>query len=217
MRGIFIDQEIGAYVGLGGLGINTRMPSRWHSRNGWAACIATAIACVAGCSQDNESTKANPSASTMPGERVIRPVILQEISPSANTSAPQATPTLTVPPVNQFVILASRSASFNDRTTVSGGHIGVAASGGSTNKLTAGFDTIIGVGKVLLAPTVTLNDRAQTGEIGANTIHAPASAVTGPRGPYVAPPAQPVPGTITAGTTPVTVNQGQTVNLAAGA
>ena len=53
--------------------------------------------------------------------------------------------TVPVPPVTQFVILASRTASFADRTAVTGGHLGVAASGGTTpNTLSAGFDTHIG-------------------------------------------------------------------------
>jgi hypothetical protein len=126
--------------------------------------------------------------------------------------------TVPLPPVTQFVILASRTASFNDRTAVTGGHIGVAAGGGTTpNTLNAGFDTHIGVGEVLLAPQVTLAERATTGEIGATTINAPASDVTGPRSAFVAPPAQPVPGTITAGTTAVTVASGQTRALAPGA
>ena len=118
-------------------------------------------------------------------------------------------------PVSQFVVLASRSTSFDDRTDVTGGSVGVAA--GASNTLTAGSDTHIAVGRVLLSPVVVLRERATTGEIGSNAITAPPSAVTGPRSAYVAPPPQPVPGTITAGATPVTVNAGQTVNLAPGA
>jgi hypothetical protein len=126
--------------------------------------------------------------------------------------------TVPVPPVTQFVILASRSASFNDRTVVAGGNVGVAAGTGATpNSLTAGFDTRIGVGQVVLAPSVTFAERAAAGEIGANVQNIPASVTTGPRSAFVAPPAQPVPGTIAAGTTAVTVNAGQTTTLAAGA
>ena len=115
--------------------------------------------------------------------------------------------TVPVPPVTQFIILASRSASFGDRTVVAGGHVGVAASTGATpNSLTAGFDTRIGVGQVVLAQSVTFAERASAGEIGANVLNIPASVTTGPRSAFVAPPAQPVPGTISPGTTAVTVN-----------
>ena len=136
-----------------------------------------------------------------------------------HTAQKKSALTVPLPPVTQFVILASRSASFDDRTVVTGGHIGVAPGGGATtpNTLTAGIDTHIGVGEVLLAPQVVLRERATTGEIGTNALNAPRSAVTGPTSAYLAPPAQPTPGTITAGSNTVTVNSGQTVSLAAGA
>jgi hypothetical protein len=151
-----------------------------------ATLAATAIASLYGCSSGDDSVTARTTALTVP-----------------------------LPPVTQFVVLASRSASFNDRTFVTGGHVGVAA--GTGNTLAAGFDTRIGVGQVLLAPKVTLNEGATTGEIGATAIAAPPSAVTGPRSGFLAPPVQPVPGTVSPGANPITVGAGQTVNLAAGA
>jgi hypothetical protein len=125
--------------------------------------------------------------------------------------------TVPVPTVSQFAVMASRSVNVNDRSHVIGGDLGVAASATATpNTLTAGFDTRIGVGEVLLAQSVTLRDRAVAGEIGANQINAP-FATTGPRSPFEPPPAQPVPGPIAPGTAPVTVNSGQTVTLPPGA
>jgi uncharacterized repeat protein (TIGR01451 family) len=121
-----------------------------------------------------------------------------------------------VPTVNQFVILASHGASLDDRTVVSGGDLGVAASStGGLNALTSGYDARVGIGEVLLAQKVTLKDRTIAGEIGATVIVAP-HATTGPRSGFVAPPAPPTPGSFTAGTTAVTVARGQTRTLPPG-
>jgi streptogramin lyase len=130
----------------------------------------------------------------------------------------QSSLTVPLPPVTQFVVLATRSASFGDRTQVTGGHLGVAAAaaGAAANTLSGGIDTRIGVGEVLVAQTVVLLDRAATGEIGANTITASAGVTTGPRSAFVAPPPGPTPGAVTPGAAAVTVNVGQTQTLAAG-
>jgi len=122
--------------------------------------------------------------------------------------------TVPLPPVTQFAVLAARSVSVGDRASVTGGHLGVAA--GGTNSLTTGMDSHLAVGAVLLAPVVTLRDRAVTGEIGANQITVGAGVTTGPRSAYVAPPAAPALPTFTAGSNAVTVNAGQTQTLAAG-
>jgi hypothetical protein len=125
---------------------------------------------------------------------------------------------LTLPALNQLVIAARRSASFDDRSVISGGHIGVAASTTSSpNSLVAGSDTHLGVGEVLAAQSITLRDRAVVGELHTNALVAPLSAVTGPVSPFIAPPAAPVPGAVTAGTAPVNVNSGATLTLAPGA
>jgi len=138
---------------------------------------------------------------------------------SADGIAEKATAALTVPlpPVTQFVVLASRTASFGARTAVTGGSIGVAASTtGTPGSLITDIDSRVGVGRVLLAQSVTIRDRATTGEVGGNQLSISASATTGPRSAFVAPPAQPVPGTITPGTNAVNVAGGQTSTLAAG-
>jgi hypothetical protein len=100
------------------------------------------------------------------------------------------------------------------RGNVAGGDVGVAAGMGST--LTAQTDARVALGQVLLAQTVTLQDRVQTGEIGANTINVGVNVTTGPRSAYVAPPAAPAIPAFTAGNTAVTVNGGQTQTLAPG-
>jgi streptogramin lyase len=135
----------------------------------------------------------------------------------ATEEPPAASPlTVPVPPLNQYVVLASRAASFGDRTRVTGGDIGVAASTTPiANTLFGGHDSRIGVGEVLLAPRIVLFPRAVAGEIATNRLEAPL-AITGPRSPYVAPPAQPVPASIAAGTVAVHVPFGQTRQLAAG-
>ena len=122
--------------------------------------------------------------------------------------------TVPVPPVTQFALLAARSVSIGDRSSVIGGHLGVAA--GATNSLTAGADSRAGVGEVLLAPVMTLRDRTIAGELGANQITVGANVTTGPRSAYVAPPAAPALPVFTAGSNAVTVNAGQTQTLAAG-
>src|SRR6185436_8610694 len=105
--------------------------------------------------------------------------------------------TVPVPTVTQFAVLASRTVSIGDRSSVVGGDLGVAA--GATNSMTTGSDSRVGVGEVLLAPVMTLRDRTNAGEIGATTINVGVNVVTGPRSAYVAPPAAPVPGTFTPG------------------
>ena len=120
------------------------------------------------------------------------------------------------PPVGTFVVLAKHSISFDDRSTVTGGHLGVAASGTSTlNTLTAGFDTKIALGFELLAPKVILRDRAATGNVNATQIDAP-NAQTGTRGPFIAPPPVPAPAAVSPGTTAVNVPLGGSQTLAAG-
>jgi streptogramin lyase len=122
--------------------------------------------------------------------------------------------TVPLPAVTQFALLASRTVNIGDRSSVVGGDIGVAA--GAGHSLTTGIDARVGVGEVLLAPAMTLRDRTTAGEIGATAITVGAGVVTGPRSAYLAPPAAPAPGAFTPGTTPVTVNGGQTRTLAPG-
>ena len=127
----------------------------------------------------------------------------------------QSALTVPVPPITQFAVFASRNMSFDDRTRVTSGSVGVQP--GATNTLTAGIDTHISEGQVMLSPRVVLRDRASTGEIGTNSFTPGAGNVTGPVSAYVAPPPQPTPGTITPGTTAVTVPLNGTRTLAPGA
>jgi streptogramin lyase len=125
--------------------------------------------------------------------------------------------TVPLPTINQYVIMAARAGTVGDRNVVSGGDIAIAPSPNATpNAFMAGIDSRVGIGEVLLSQRVVLRDRVIAGEIGANVIEAQ-FATTGPRSPYVTPPARPLPPAFTAGTTPVTVNVGQTTTLAAGA
>src|SRR5262245_5685115 len=119
--------------------------------------------------------------------------------------------TVPLPTINQYVVMASRNASVGQRTNVSGGDIGISAT--ATNTFTGNMDARAAVGEVLLAPRVTLFDRVVTGEIGGTVLNIAPTATTGPRSPYIAPPAQPVPtGAFTPGTTNVTVGTGVTQN-----
>jgi len=127
----------------------------------------------------------------------------------------QSALTVPVPPITQFAVFASRNMSFDDRTRVTSGSVGVQP--GATNTLTAGIDTHISEGQVMLSPRVVLRDRASTGEIGTNSFTPGAGNVTGPVSAYVAPPPQPTPGTITPGTAAVTVPLNGTRTLAPGA
>ena len=134
----------------------------------------------------------------------------EEASASRTTTAL----TVPVPLVTQFAVMASRTVGIGDRSSVVGGDLGVAA--GATNSLTTGTDSRVGVGEVLLAPVMTLRDRTNAGEIGANTINVGVNVVTGPRSAFVAPPAAPTIAAFTVGTTAVNVNGGQTQSLAPG-
>jgi hypothetical protein len=127
----------------------------------------------------------------------------------------QSALTVPVPPIAQFAVMASRNARFDDRTQVLGGSVGVAA--GASNTLTAGAESRISEGRLLLSPRVVLEDHARTGEIGTNSFNPGADNTTGPVSAYEAPPTQPTPGTITPGTTPITVPLNGTRTLAPGA
>ena len=146
---------------------------------------ASLAACLAGCNTEEASASRTTTALTVP-----------------------------VPLVTQFAVMAARTVSIGDRSSVVGGDLGVAA--GGTNSLTTGTDSRVGVGEVLLAPVMTLRDRTNAGEIGANTINVGINVVTGPRSAYVAPPAAPTIAAFTVGTTAVNVNGGQTQSLAPG-
>src|SRR5580704_9175754 len=68
-------------------------------------------------------------------------------SPNRQTVA--AALVATPPAVTQFVLLAEGSATFGDRDAVNGGDVGLTA-----GTLTSGFDSHLGVGETILAPSV---------------------------------------------------------------
>jgi hypothetical protein len=111
--------------------------------------------------------------------------------------------------INEFAVIAGVRVTFQDRAQLAGGHIGVAP--GSGDSLTAGFDTRLALGKSTLAQRAVLKDRAQLGDLFANTVVGRGYASLSP---YAAPPAAPTQAAFTAGSTPITVNTPRT--LAAG-
>ena len=121
------------------------------------------------------------------------------------------------PPPSEFLLLARHGVTFADRATVSGGHVGVLASGNATpNSVTTGFNAQLAIGREVMAERVALGPRSVAGNIDANQILA-TDSTTGTQSPFVSPPVPPLPGTATPGTTAVTVASGQTRTLAAGA
>lgn len=159
-------------------------------------------------------------ASRMRGAVVVAVAVTSTLSAchSPRSSAEgSAALTAPLPPISQFAILATRLVSVADRGVVTGGSVGVTGmAGGALGSVVVGFDARVAAGKVLLAHAVTLRDRAVTGQIGANSRNIAASAVTGPRSAFVAPPTPPAPGPFTAGNNNITVAIGQNRSLGPG-
>jgi hypothetical protein len=122
---------------------------------------------------------------------------------------------LTGPAISQFAVLARHSVTFKDRVFEIGGNIGVVGGGTPLNALKIGVDARAAVGKLIASPHVVLGARTAVGEVDATQIEA-SGATIAKRAPFVAPPSVPLPGPITAGTTPLTVSMGQNVTLNAG-
>ncbi len=114
--------------------------------------------------------------------------------------------------VNTFALLASGHVKLGDRTTLTGGHVGVAP--GSGDSVTEGFSAQIAVGSATLGQRIVLKDRAVAGDLFATTVVPGTGVSYSSLSPYAAPPAQPVIAAFSAGTTPLTVNAPTT--LAAG-
>jgi virginiamycin B lyase len=120
-------------------------------------------------------------------------------------------------PISIFAVLARHGASFDDRSIIAGGNVGVDASTNVTlNSLTSGFNSQISIGGDIFSQAIILRERSTTGNLHATQVDAPASVTTGTRTPFVAPPLVPAIGAFAAGTAPITVNGGQTVTLVAG-
>src|SRR4051794_4014381 len=114
--------------------------------------------------------------------------------------------------VNTFALLASGHVKLGDRTTLTGGHVGV--SPGSGDSVAEGFSSHIAIGSATLGQRIVLKDRAVAGDLFATTVVPGTGVSYSSLSPYAAPPAQPVIASFTAGTTPLTVNAPTT--LAAG-
>lgn len=113
--------------------------------------------------------------------------------------------------ISGFALLASGRASIQDRSIVSGGHVGIAP--GTGDSITLGFDAKVALGYATLGQRAVLKERSTVGDLFANSVSGLASQYAS-LSPYSAPPAQPALAPFTAGTTPVTVNTPTT--LAAG-
>ena len=124
--------------------------------------------------------------------------------------------TVPVPAVGKFAILAAQSIDLGDVSAVRGGSLGVAPGMGGPGTITGGIGAQVGVGQLLLAQRVSLGDAASAGELGADTVVTGNGTTTGPRSPYVAPPAAPRTGPVAPGTQAVVVNRGATRSLQAG-
>lgn len=134
-----------------------------------------------------------------------------------DVSVAQQGEALTVsPPVSQFVVLARQGASFNERSTVQGANLGVAQGTGVQNTLSAGADSLIGLGFDTLAQRVVLGNRTNAGNLDLTTYVPGVSVTTGTRTPYVAPVAVPNPTPATVGAQNITVNPNTTTPLAPG-
>ena len=112
-----------------------------------------------------------------------------------------------------FVFISSGRVSMPDRTQVIGGHVGANAATGDA--VSAGFDARVAAGNAVIGRRIVLQDRAVAGDLFANQVVAP-FATYASLSAFATPPAIPPIGTVTAGSTAVTVNGGQTTTLAAG-
>jgi hypothetical protein len=134
--------------------------------------------------------------------------------PTSEEPAGEATLAVTAPTSpNGHVFVASGRISMLDRARITGGHIAAAAATGDA--IFAGFDARVGEGMALLGRRVVLQDRAVAGDLFANQVVAP-FATYASLSPFVTPVAPPPVSTSAAGSTPVTVNGGQSLTLAAG-
>ena len=122
----------------------------------------------------------------------------------------------TVAPVSQYFILATNSCSLQSNVSESGGGIGVSAGTGLLpNSLTVGLNGRVAVSSVLAAPLVLLGVGTVAGNVVTSQLIAPFTT-TGAVSPFAAPPAAPVPGPVSAGTTAINVPLFQTAALTSG-
>ncbi|HKW84870.1 MAG TPA: hypothetical protein VJN68_14055 [Burkholderiaceae bacterium] len=101
------------------------------------------------------------------------------------------------PPPSTFAVLARHGVTFADRAAVSGGNVGVLASGTATpSSISGGSGVHISVGHEVMAERVSVGGSSVLGNIDANQIVTNGS-ITGTQSPFVSPPAPPVPGAAT--------------------
>src|SRR5690348_2608686 len=114
--------------------------------------------------------------------------------------------------VATFALLSSGRVTLGDRTTLSGGHLGV--SPGTGDSVTEGSQAAIAVGKSTLGQRVVLKDNSHAGDLFTNSVAPGPGATYTSISPYTAPPAQPPIVAFTAGsnslnvTTPTTIAAG---------
>jgi hypothetical protein len=111
--------------------------------------------------------------------------------------------------VSTFALLSSGHVTLGDRTTLTGGHLGV--SPGTGDSVTEGSQAIIALGKSTLGQRVVLKDHAQAGDLFTTSISPGSGATYTSISQYSAPPAQPPIVAFTAGSSPLTVSTPMTV------
>jgi hypothetical protein len=139
---------------------------------------------------------------------------------SVEGSVRQSEQALTIPSAvptapNVYAILASGRVTVGDRGRVSAGHIGSNSPVG-TDAVTAGSDSRIVLDGATVGRRVVLRDRSQAGGLFATQVSAPFARFVS-RAPFATPPAVPTVSAVTAGTTAIVVNSGQTLTRASGA
>jgi hypothetical protein len=138
-----------------------------------------------------------------------------EAGPEENVGQ-QALPLTAPTQISSFALLASGQLSMQDRGQVTGGNVGIAGGAvNGANSITTGFDCRLGVGNGVIGRRMVLNARTAAGDLFVTQLLA-SGATFASQSAFSAPPALPAIGTVTPGTTALTVNSGQTVTRSAG-
>ena len=158
-------------------------------------CITAAMVAVA-CTNEVDPAPTSP----------VTPAIAEELT---ITPAP--------PPLKEYALLAGRAIVVGERSVVVGGHLGVATEPGEMpGTLLVGSGARVGLGTAVLVDTVVLGPASITGGIAANHFVIGPQVTTGPRSPFVAPPAPPVPATVAGGSGALVVRSGYTQTIGPG-
>jgi hypothetical protein len=117
--------------------------------------------------------------------------------------------------VPSFSVLGSGRLTMGDRAQVTGGNLGLAGGAvNGANSVTLGLDSRVGVGNGLIGRRIVLNQRTFVGDLFVTQL-VPQGGTFASQSAFSTPPAPPPIGTVSPGTTSLTVNSGQTVTLAA--